>query len=67
MKLHILLTKYILDQVHESEIGGTCSLHGKMRNVYKILLGEPERLNTNRRIILKWILEKLGLGGGGGY
>jgi hypothetical protein len=44
-----------------------------MRNVYRILLGEPERkrdhsqtLNTNRRIILKWILEKLGLVGGGG-
>jgi hypothetical protein len=26
----------------EKEIGGTCSKHGKIRNVYKVLMGKPE-------------------------
>jgi hypothetical protein len=50
-------------------MGGMCSTHGG-DNAYKILivkpegnglLGRPER----RRVILKWILGKYGLGGGG--
>jgi hypothetical protein len=28
--------------VEENKMGGTCGMHGKMRNEYKILVGKPE-------------------------
>jgi hypothetical protein len=29
-------------QIKEDEIGGTRSMHGEMRNPYKILVGKPK-------------------------
>jgi hypothetical protein len=43
-------------------MGGACSSHGEMRNVYKIFVEKPEekrplrRLGVDGRIILKCIL-----------
>jgi len=48
----------------EGEIGRACSMHGKIRNAFKILIGKQEgkrslwRHRCICRIILKWILKK---------
>jgi hypothetical protein len=34
------------DQVKEDEMGRACSTPGQKRNVYRILLGKPERKET---------------------
>jgi hypothetical protein len=31
------------DQIKKKEMGGTCSMHWKMRNEYRILVGKPAR------------------------
>jgi hypothetical protein len=49
-------------------MGGTCSTHGDIRSAYKMLVGNGEgktavvKQSVNMRIILKGILDKLGLG-----
>jgi hypothetical protein len=50
-------------------MGGACSLHGDMRNAYKILVGKPERKeplgrsNRRRQDNIKMYLKETGLGG----
>jgi hypothetical protein len=46
-------------------MGGACSIHiGKMRNVSKILIGEPERRDHSKGLVIagrrvfKWIFGK---------
>jgi len=40
---------------------GECSMYGKIRGVYRVLVGKPERKNhledpgVDERIILRWI------------
>jgi hypothetical protein len=38
----------------ESEKGGACSTHGKMRSEYKILLGKPEGKRPLERPRRRW-------------
>jgi hypothetical protein len=53
----------------ENEMGGTCSMHGKMRNIYRLLLenlkgrGQWRDISADGRIIVALILKKLGLEG----
>jgi len=53
------------DQIKEKEMGGTCGMHGRDKNVYKILVGSPEGnyqledIGVDRRILLKWLFNKL--------
>jgi hypothetical protein len=35
-------------------MGGACSMHGEMRNAYRILVGRPERKRPLRRRMRKW-------------
>jgi hypothetical protein len=46
------------DHVKENEMGRECSTYEEKRNVYRILVGKPERkrpLDLGGRIILRWI------------
>jgi hypothetical protein len=35
-------------------MGGACSAHGEMRNVFKILVGKPERNRPHARQRRRW-------------
>jgi hypothetical protein len=53
----------------EGDMGGACSVHGKMRNMYKILVGKPEEERLLGRTRYRWEdnikmdLRKIGFGG----
>jgi hypothetical protein len=54
----------------ENEVGSACGMHGRGRNMYRILVGEPEGKNhlkdqgVGGRMGSKWTLGRL-VGGGG--
>jgi hypothetical protein len=41
------------DQIKENEMGGACSTHGEMPHVDKMLVGKPEILREDGKIILE--------------
>jgi hypothetical protein len=45
---------YYGDQMQEDEMGRTCSMHGGMRNGYKILVGKPEGKKPLGRPRRRW-------------
>jgi hypothetical protein len=54
---HCIIRKFItckLHQVKEDDIGRACSTHGEMRNVYKILVRNPEVKRLLRRSRCRW-------------
>jgi hypothetical protein len=64
----ILWIKDISFQVKENEMDKACSTNGEKRNAYRILVGKPEGKRPLVRlrhgwIILKWILDRMGLCG----
>jgi hypothetical protein len=50
-ELHNLYSSphYQDDQIKDDDMARTCSKHGEMRNVYKILAGKPEGTRPLRR------------------
>jgi hypothetical protein len=39
----VFFTKYYQDDhIKETEMDEACSIHGELRNVYKVLVGKPE-------------------------
>ena len=57
------------DQIEKNETGGACSVYGKWRGVYRILVGKPEGsrpLGRPRRRLednIKMDLQEVGCGG----
>jgi len=45
------LNQILLDQLKEDETGGACSTDGEMRNACKILVGNQEDPDIDRRLI----------------
>jgi hypothetical protein len=51
-------------QIKEDDMSGSCSTHGNMRNIYKILVEKPKgkrplgRPKHKWEIILEWILKE---------
>jgi hypothetical protein len=37
-----MIIHYQGDQIKKEEMGGACSMHGEMRNAYKVLVGKSE-------------------------
>jgi len=38
----------------------TCSVHGEMRNTYKILVGKPDGMRPLGRPRRRWVLREIG-------
>jgi hypothetical protein len=58
----LLLTKcFSGDKIKKNGMGGTCSIYGGERGVYRILVGKPEEkdhledVGVDRKIMLRWI------------
>jgi hypothetical protein len=52
------------DQIKENEMAGSCGMHGRDANAYRILVDRPEGnyqledIGVDRRILLKWLFNK---------
>jgi hypothetical protein len=61
MRTVIICTLHQLLFGGSNEMGGTCSEHSEIRNVFQILVEKPDHLGNvgvYEKIILKWILNK---------
>jgi hypothetical protein len=64
----VLLVKNAGDQIKKNELGRACGTYGERRVTYTLWwknLGETDRLkdlDADGRVILKWVLKKVGWG-----
>jgi hypothetical protein len=42
------------DKIEKNEIGGTCSVEGERRGVYRVLVGKPEGKRPLGRLRRRW-------------
>jgi len=47
-------SNYWGNEIKEDEMDGSCSKHGEMRKVYKILVGKPEGKKPHGRRRHRW-------------
>ena len=42
------------DKIENNEMGGTCSMYGERRGIYRVLVGKPEGKRSLEKLARRW-------------